>query len=129
MFTYEIHDTCKFRRHNKKFLYEACAPYRRYGQGFKCSVCSSTFLHPVLTIKHHKLKKKQSVFTLCFLTKPATCCFAALLRSLSAHFASRPARISDTARRSDTEIAHFTQLQLQCKMRQRSLSSRRRKAA
>ena len=31
--------------------------------------------------------KKQSVFTLCFLTKPATCCFAALLRSLSAHFA------------------------------------------
>ena len=129
MFTYEIHDTCKFRRHNKKFLYEACAPYRRYGQGFKCSVCSSTFLHPVLTIKHHKLKKKQSVFTLCFLTKPATCCFAALLRSLSAHFASRPARISDTARRSDTEIAHFTQLQLQCKMRQRSLRSRRRKAA
>ena len=73
--------------------------------------------------------KKQSVFTLCFLTKPATCCFAALLRSLSAHFASRPARISDTARRSDTEIAHFTQLQLQCKMRQRSLRSRRRKAA
>ena len=54
--------------------------------------------------------KKQSVFTLCFLTKPATCCFAALLRSLSAHFASRSARISDTARRSDTEIAHFTQL-------------------
>ena len=40
-----------------------------------------------------------------------------------------PARIYDTARRSHTEIAHFTQLKLQCKMRQRSLSSRRRKAA
>ena len=40
-----------------------------------------------------------------------------------------PARIYDTARRSHTEIAHFTQLQLQCKMRQRSLRSRRRKAA
>ena len=35
-----------------QFLYEACAPYRRYGQGFKCSVCSSAVPHPVLTEKY-----------------------------------------------------------------------------
>ena len=31
--------------------------------------------------------KKAECLHTCFLTKPATCCFAALLRSLSAHFA------------------------------------------
>ena len=54
----------------------------------------------------------------------------ASFEGITKNFCIKPVRhTGDTARRSDTEIAHFTQLQLQCKMRQRSLRSRRRKAA
>ena len=42
-----------------QFLYEACAPYPRYGQGFKCSVCSSAIPYPLLTVMYTLLTKKK----------------------------------------------------------------------